>query len=158
MGILELLEFLHPFQQLLLTEIVLPGTYQAAINQGIPGEHHRLDARQGLVWWLLVLFVRHGSIVLQPLPQLVRIPQIALAAQKLIRRHYHLVAQLTDGICRFHIRNRPVIVGNKHYGSFILWCLFLLGSGYSTKCCQKNCQAQQKCCYFLHLAQFPSCV
>ena len=141
MGILELLEFLHPFQQLLLTEIVLPGTYQAAINQGIPGEHHRLDARQGLVWWLLILFVGHGGIILKPLPQLVRIPQIAFAAQKLIRRHYNLVAQLADGICRFHIRNRPVIVRNKHYSSFVLWCLFFLGSSHSTKCCQKNCQA-----------------
>jgi len=65
---LEITEMFHPLHKLALGYGVLPGAYQAAVNQGISREHYGLDARQWLIWWLLLRTVLHSGIVLQPFP------------------------------------------------------------------------------------------
>ena len=103
-----------PFLKLSLRQLMLSGGHKASINHRIGRHYNSLNI------FLLIRVLSLASLFLQPAPESIRITKEIPATQHIIRRHNHLISQISDGISRLLIRHRAIIMGYKNNLTLIM--------------------------------------
>ena len=110
MFLAERLEAVGARQHLILGILMLARAHETAVQHGI----RRNDCGIGIL-----------GILLQPVPELIRLAEIIAAAEHIIGRHDHLIAQLLDDLRRLLVRDWPVVVRNIKDLLYFILCLVM---------------------------------
>ena len=94
----QLGKFFDALHEVFLRHLMLAGGNQSPIEHGVRGNDGRIGGR---------------CVILQPLPELIRMPHIGGIAQELLGWQQHFITCLPQYIHRLMVRNRPVIMGNE---------------------------------------------